>query len=198
MGIARTIRFPSLVCLAATILGELHHDQGRLEVARSVWDEGLSRVTEVTQRHHYIVPLIIDLSRLAIERGDREAAASLLVEALTSADERSRWQLAHALEAAVEMLAVDNHLAEPLRLAGTAAALREKLETPLWPTERGRLKVALGPARERMGTADADIAWRSGWITAVDQALSLAFDMIHPRATSRSDRSGLDRWHDPV
>jgi hypothetical protein len=126
---------------------------------------------------------MIDLGRLATERGDGEAAASFLVEALTSADERSRWQLVHALEAAVELVAGENHLAEALQLAGTAEALREKLGTPLWPTERGRLEAALAPARERMGTTDADIAWRSGWITPVDQALGMAFDLMQNAST---------------
>ena len=66
--VAATLGMPVYFCLASTILGELHYQQGRPDIARSVWLEGLARAREQNQRHYYMIQVLIDLGRLATER----------------------------------------------------------------------------------------------------------------------------------
>jgi hypothetical protein len=155
------------------------YQDGRLEIARSVWEEGLARAHEVTHRHHYAIRILLNLGRSVGEQGDSHRAHLLIAEGLMLADEMSRWQLAHGLEVVTEVAVQENEPGSAWQLAGAAAALRASLRTPIWPTERARLDPVLSRARERLGAHAADAAWSRGWAAPVDRALDLALDLLH-------------------
>jgi non-specific serine/threonine protein kinase len=174
--LAEAIGFPSFVCQASIALGEVRYMQGRMELARSIWEAGLARVRETRQRFDHVVQLLIDLGRLAQERGDGSSARSFLSEALLYAEDLSRWQLAHALEAAAEL--ADNRASSFLQLAATATMLRDTLGTPLWPTEQVRLESALARARENLDSEEAELAWRRGRSAPVHQTVAMAVQLL--------------------
>ncbi len=167
------------ICHAATIVGELQYRLGRRETAGQTWQEALARARQTHQKHASMVRLLIDRGRLAVEQGETTRGRSLLAEGLTSAHELSRWELARGLETIVEMAVCEGDARCELRLAGAAAALRDALATPLWPSERDRLNIALDRARQKLCEADADAAWLLGWSTAPDQALAFALDLLN-------------------
>jgi tetratricopeptide (TPR) repeat protein len=176
--LADAIGFQSFVCQASIILGEVHHKQHRMEAARSVWEASLGRVRETRQRFDHMVQLLIDLGRLARERGDLTSTRSLLTEALLCAEDLSRWQLAHALEAVAEVADGDDRASSILQVAATAAVLRDALGTPLWPTEQARLDTALARTRESLSSDKADLAWRRGWSAPVHQSVAMAVQLL--------------------
>jgi predicted ATPase/DNA-binding XRE family transcriptional regulator len=176
--LAQTTGFPVMICAASTILGELHYEQGRPDVARLIWEEALAREPEPARRHYYVIPILLDLARLARDHGDKDAARLLLAEALTIADELSRWRLAHKLEATSEVAVDENQPESALLLAGAAAALRDALGTPQWPTERARLDPVLVRAGQMLSTAAAEAAWNRGSTMPVDQAAALALEFL--------------------
>jgi hypothetical protein len=179
LNLAKAARHPPYICLASMVLGEVFYQDGRLEIAQSVWEGGLARVREVTYRHHYAIRILINLGRLVREQGDRHAAHPLMADGLMLADEMSRWQLPHGLEVVAEVAVDENEMDSALQLGGAAAALRAALRTPIWPTERARLDPVLSRARESLGSPAADAAWMRGWAVPVDQALDLALDLLH-------------------
>jgi predicted ATPase/DNA-binding XRE family transcriptional regulator len=176
--IAMATGHPTLVGGPSAVLGKLHYQQGRPDVARSVLHEGLARLRQITQRHHDMIPILLDLGRLAGEQGDDESARAFLAEGVMLADQLSRWHVAHGLEAIAELAAEEGLPDSALQLAGAAAALRDALGTQLWPTERMRLDAALVRARERVSPATALAAWTRGSTTTTDQAIALALDLL--------------------
>jgi uncharacterized protein HemY len=175
---AREKRHTGYICFASTILGQLHYDQGRWDLARSVWEEALAYARETHHRHDYLISILLALGRLAREQGERDAAQSFLREGLLLAEELRRWQLAHALEATAEVAAADGQPESALELAGAAAALRDALGTPTWPTERTRLEPAVAHARQSLPVHAAAAAWSRGVTMQVEHAVALALDGI--------------------
>jgi tetratricopeptide (TPR) repeat protein len=175
---ARDTGYPSYICWASTILGELRYGEGRRDSARLVWEQGLRQAREAYDKHDNLIPALLDLGRLSSEQGDRGAAQSFLTEGLLLADELSRWQLAHALEAIVEVAVAEGDPESALQLAGAAAAVRNALGTPLWPTEHARLDPVVARARQSVTAATASAAWSRGSTMLRGQSVTLALDVL--------------------
>ncbi len=176
--LATQVGHTGYICFASTILGELHMDRDRPDSARSVWEEALAIARATHHRQDYMIPLLLGLGRLAWVQGERHGAQAFLSEGLMLAHELSRWQLAHALEAILEVAAAEGQLESALQPAGAAAAVRDSLGTPMWATERARLDPVVAGARERLTAAHAAAAWSHGETMAVAQAVALAFDVV--------------------
>ena len=100
-----------------------------------------------------MVPLMMNLGRVASEQGDTDRARSLLLEGLTLARDLSRLELARALEILVLVMIEQNQPNLALEFASAAAALRAGLKAPLWPTEEQRLDPACADARRSLSVA---------------------------------------------
>ena len=61
-----------------------------------------------------------------------------------------------------------------LRLAGAAAALRQRLGAPLTPAEQVKLEKALEAARQSLNNAAGLTAWMEGWAMPLEQAVQEA------------------------
>jgi len=72
--------------------------------------------------------------------------------------------------------AAQSNAEQSLHLAGAAAALRQRLGTPLSPAEQPRLEKALEFARRTLGNAAGLSAWMEGWVMPVEQAIEEALN----------------------
>jgi non-specific serine/threonine protein kinase len=168
----------TIVCMASGVLGELYYRLGDRETATSVLQEGLARVRETHSRTHFMIPSLVWLGRLAWEQCDTRRARSLLSEALTLGYAMSRYELARGLEATVEVAGADGQPECAIELAGAAAAMRDAMGTPLWPTAAARLEPVVVSARRFMGATAADRAWMQGWNMPADRAFGLALELL--------------------
>jgi hypothetical protein len=122
---------------------------------------------------------------LALDQGDRVGGQSYLSQGLLLADEMSRLRLAHALETIVEVAVANGQPESALQLAGVAAAVRDSLGTPIWPTERARLDPAVAHARDSLAAAAAVSAWSRGATMPAGQCVALALDVLKHRSVPR-------------
>jgi non-specific serine/threonine protein kinase len=187
--IANTTGSTGQLCEAANILGTLYADSGMLAMARSVWQEALLRARETEHRVHLMVPLLINLGRSRLAQHDAEGR-SLLAEGLLLAREVSPWQLARGFESTIDMLSEEGRQAPAervLQLAGAAAALRDSLKTPLWPTEKSAFDRVTAGARHALSSEAGEAAWIRGHALSVDQALGIALAVINQCEEAAAD-----------
>jgi hypothetical protein len=89
--------------------------------------------------------------------------------------------IARVLECLAATAAAQSNAVESLHLAGAAAALRQRLNAPLTPTEQPRLEKALEFARRTLGDAAGLTAWMEGWAMPIEQAIREALnEEVHP------------------
>jgi hypothetical protein len=84
--------------------------------------------------------------------------------------------LAGVLEEMARSAARQGAWERALRLAGAAAALRQRIGAPLTPAEKVKLDADLDPARRRLAGTAATTAWMRGWTTSADEAIEYAFE----------------------
>jgi hypothetical protein len=85
--------------------------------------------------------------------------------------------IARVLECFAVSAAMQSRPQQALRLAGAAAALRQRIGAPLIPAEQSRLDRKLAPARNML-TNNADLqAWSSGWEMSMEQAVQEALGL---------------------
>jgi hypothetical protein len=84
--------------------------------------------------------------------------------------------IARVLEYLAANAAAQSNAVQALHLAGTAAALRQRLGVPLAPAEAPRLEKALEFARRALGNAAGTTAWMEGWSMPVEQAVQEALN----------------------
>jgi len=163
-------------CQALVHLGEVQWRLGRRDAAQRIWQEARMRVGEAHRQYVIVVPTLIALGRQASESSDARAC---LVEGLLLARQGgSRWDLARGLEVVVEVAAAEGQGELALQLAGAAAALRDRMGTQPWPSERARLDAAMTRARQRLTEDAADVAWMQGGSSPVDEALAMALAFL--------------------
>lgn len=91
--------------------------------------------------------------------------------------------IARVLECFAVSAAAQSRSQQALRLAGAAAALRQRIGTPLIPAEQSRLDRKLETAR-KMLTKPADLeAWSSGWEMSVEEAVQ---EVLSKKGTAKS------------
>jgi hypothetical protein len=132
---------------------------------------------------HWIIPLLIDLGRLAWKQTS-DSAIPLLSEGLTLAQELNQYYLARGLEAMVRVACARGKFEDALRFGGAAATLRDVLGTPAWPTEHTTLDSDLTDARQHLSQAVADYAWRQGSTESINQTVALALGVLQWSAPS--------------
>jgi hypothetical protein len=70
-----------------------------------------------------------------------------------------------------------------LRLAGAAAALRQRIGAPLIPAEQSRVEKKLETARNMLTNASGLEAWSSGWEMSVEEAIQ---EVLGEKSTAKS------------
>jgi predicted ATPase/DNA-binding XRE family transcriptional regulator len=176
--LAKACGYAEAACRGLTVLGELQYRLGRPETAQRLWEEALTLVRGSNPRHVDVISTFLDLGQLALDPGIADRARAWLAQGLTLAREISRFQLTRGLEVMVEVTAADERDEQTLHFAAAAAALRDAMGTPLWPSERSRLDPIIARARQNLGAAAADAAWMRGWTIPVDETVALALDVL--------------------
>jgi hypothetical protein len=87
---------------------------------------------------------------------------------------RQENQTAASLEALAGLAAMQGQPARALRLAGAAAALRDRIGEQPWPANQAALTRRLAAAREALSAEAQAATWADGQALTVEQAVAEA------------------------
>ncbi len=154
------------------LLGVVALDRGDHLRARAEAEQALALYEAVGDRRRSAVAHVT-LGGVATAQGDHAAASAHLGKSL-----RVAWEVGDpgATAAALEWLAVlasrRGEAARALRLAGSAAALREKSGTGLAPAAQQRIDTSLKGARDALGPPSAAAAHAAGRALRAEDAVA--------------------------
>jgi predicted ATPase/DNA-binding winged helix-turn-helix (wHTH) protein len=154
--------------------GDVARDRGNARAAREYYGQGLTIFRELEDRWG-IASTLADLGTMAREERDFSAAHSLYGESMKLFQELEHKRgIARLLECFACTAAAQWHCDRALRLAGAAAALRQKIGAPLTPAEKARLESNLESARPGLSEMSTAAAWQEGWELPLDRAIEEA------------------------
>lgn len=177
LSLARSAGRQQNVCVLLTNLGNLFLARHDYLAAQSCYEEALPIGQAIKARGH-ITFLIINMGEVAHNLGNLAAAMEHYQQGLRELREMGdKLSLTATLESFAYVLvdtaeAGDAQLAA--RLLGAAEALREGLQAPIPPREKGRYDKYLARLRERLGESDLLHLWRTGRALSLDHAVALA------------------------
>ena len=109
------------------------------------------------------------------EQGDYMAARTMYEEGLLIQREvGDQWAIAYLLEAFAALMAMEAHPERAIRLAGSAASLREAIGAPLAPAEQAQFERAIAAAGEALGEVRVAALWIEGADMTTEQAIEYA------------------------
>lgn len=148
--------------------------QGDLRGARALYEAGLLAFRELGDQWG-VASSLDDLGSLARAESNLEGAKALYQEGLRTLQCLGFQRgMARLLEGLACCAIDEGRPARALKTAGTAAALRHALGTPLPPAEAAELQGALEAARRALPGAESGRAWREGWLLSPDEAIDYA------------------------
>ena len=154
--------------------GDVSRDRGDAVAARELYGQGLAIFRELGDRWG-IAGTLADLGNMAREERDFAAAHALYRESLKTFQELEHKRgIARLLECFACAAAAQSHSDRALRLAGAAAALRQKIGAPLTPGEKTKLEDNLKCARPGLNETSTTAAWLEGWELPVERAIEEA------------------------
>ena len=154
--------------------GDVARDRGDTLAARELYGNGLAIFRELGDRWG-IAGTLADLGNMAREERDFSAAHTLYRESLKLFQELEHKRgIARLLECFACAAAAQSHSERALRLAGAAAALRQKIGAPLTPAEKAKLDSNLQCARPGLSDASTTAAWLEGWELPFERAIEEA------------------------
>jgi predicted ATPase len=153
-------------------LGDVAAAQGDFAGARRLYDDSLKGFRGIGDLWG-VAGVLRDLGDLACRAGDRSLAPDFYRQALESFHKLGhRRGMARVLE---HLAACATYAARPdcaLKLAGTAAAMREKLGISLSQEEQEELDRIIKSACENLSAAEQSQAWAEGRSMTADQVLT--------------------------
>ena len=151
--------------------GDIYRDRGIYPAATASYQQCLKIFREL-QDARGIAGTLCDLGSLSAKQHDYDNASSFYRESIAIFEQLDHKRgIARLLECFACLAAAQKQSQSSLRLAGSAAALRQTIGAPLTPAEEYKLEVALEPAREALhGKAGAQ-AWLEGWAMPVSKAI---------------------------
>ena len=159
--------------------GDVARDQGDAAAALALYEESLATFRELGDRWG-IAGSLADLGNLARDQRNFDAAHSLYRESMSLFLELDHKRgVARLLECFACSAAAQMASERSLRLAGSAAALRQTLGAPLTPGEQAKLERGLEPARQALTNAAGAAAWLEGWGLPVEKAVE---DALSPNS----------------
>lgn len=157
-------------------LGWAAVEQGEYALARSLLIEGRGLLEQLGDTGG-LARALHSSGIVALETRDYGAAGTLFSESLAlrlSIDDK--WGIAESLEGMAGLAAVQSRSMGALRLAGAAAALRERIGAPLFPVGQVRLARWLAPAQATLSPEEAATAWEAGRALTPVEALATDVD----------------------
>lgn len=157
-------------------LGDVAREKGDLVTARAHYEQSLSEFRRLGDSWG-IASTLSDLASLSCDQGNNTEGRRLYGESIKMFDELGlKRGIARALECLAVSAAAQSNAEQSLHLAGAAAALRQRLGTPVTPAEQPRLEKALEFARRTLGNALGLTAWMEGWAMPLEQAVQEALN----------------------
>ena len=154
--------------------GDVARESNDLTAARSYYEQSLAAFS-LSRDGWGIASALSDLAGLSWDQGDNDEARRLYGESIQMFQNLGHKRgIARVLECLAANAAAQSNAVQSLHFAGAAAALRERLGTPLTPAEQHKLEKVLEFARRTLGNAAGLTAWMEGWALPVEQAIQQA------------------------
>lgn len=131
---------------------------------------------------------LLDLGRLALAQGDFERARKLIGQSLRHA--REAWntrEMALCLQALASVAAMTGEATRGATLLGSVSAIGERVAVPQLRAASTAYARGLAAAQDQLGDAGFAHAWAEGRALSLQQALSMADDLVGPEAWARDD-----------
>jgi tetratricopeptide (TPR) repeat protein len=162
------------IAVGLTNLGDVAREEGNLTGAAALYEESLALWRDLGSVNWGLPWVLLGLGDLCLQRGNQAAARACFAESLTLA--RQENQVAASLEALAGLAAMQGQPARALRLAGAAAALRDRIGEQPWPANQAALTRTLAAAREALSAHEQAAAWAHGRALTVEQAIAEALE----------------------
>ncbi len=171
LAIARTIGYATLTTTVLDNLGDTLLAEGDLPGALAAFGEALALQRDSGDVRGSALSLR-GLGMAALTSGELERAEGLLFESLELAWRSPALRdLTAALDSMAALLVARGSHREAARLAGAAAACRERMDAALTAPERALSEQTAGAARAALGEAAFALAWAEGRALSVEQAV---------------------------
>jgi tetratricopeptide (TPR) repeat protein len=153
-------------------LGDLAQESVDSLAARSFYEQSLSAFRELGDGWG-VASVLCDLGRLSAAESNHQEAERLYRESIRMFQDLGHKRgIATVLEYFAVSALAQSRPEQSLRLAGAAAALRQRIGAPLIPAEHSRLEKKLEPARDALTNGAGLEAWSSGWEMSLEEAVS--------------------------
>src|ERR1022692_4889347 len=154
--------------------GDVARESNDLTAARSFYEQSLAAFS-LSRDGWGIASTLSDLASLSWDQGDNDEARRLYGESIQIFQNLGHKRgIARVLECLAANAAAQSNALQSLRFAGAAAALRERLGSPLTPAEQQKLEKVLEFARRTLGNDAGLAAWMEGWGMPLEQAIQEA------------------------
>jgi predicted ATPase len=151
--------------------GDVARAQGDAAGAKELYEQSLATFRQFGDRWGTALSLA-DLGNLAREEKDFTLARSLYRESLRIFQELDyKRGVAQILESFAFVASAEGAAQRALSLAGSAAALRHALGTPLAPADQAKLELRLDTARRSLPGSEGTSAWMEGWTKPLDDTV---------------------------
>jgi hypothetical protein len=121
------------------------------------------------------VGYLVSLGDVAVEQGDLNAAERWYEEGLALAGEMGEQErIPRILESMAIVAALRDDPTRALGLAGSAAAMRDRLGIAATPAQHARIDGALGAVRWNLSDEEYQAAWQAGMRMELAEAVALA------------------------
>ncbi len=156
--------------------GDITREQGDVAAARGLYQRALSAFREAGDPWGSARSLT-DLAYIDCEQGDHLAAHSACREALEIfAGLGHRRGIARALEGSACLALAQGHAERALKMAASAAHVRQLISAPLHQAEQSKLEQTLLPAWELLSEADGKRAWAEGSAMSLKKAIEYSLE----------------------
>jgi predicted ATPase/serine/threonine protein kinase len=171
------------VAWALNYQADMAREEGDSAGARGLYEKALVIFREIGERWG-MAGTLADQGSLAREQRDFATARALYQESLRIFQELGHKRgIARLLECFACLAASQFEPKRSLRLAGTAAALRQKIGAPRPPAEQAKLESILDSARQELSETSRAAAWSEGCAMPVEKAIE---EVLLPETASPS------------
>jgi predicted ATPase len=159
---------------AMNFRAEVEQARGDLEAAREMYAAALARFQAIGDTWGR-GDCLLALAQIAAKTGDGGEARRRLIEAHHVFDDVDdiRGTL-RVIEGFARLAAAERDAPRALKLAGAAAAARQRLSVPLSTSQRQALDRALDDVRQHAEDENLGGAWMEGWAMSTDEAVQFA------------------------
>jgi predicted ATPase/serine/threonine protein kinase len=172
--IFREARDDSGVAWTMNYQGDLMRETADFPAARSYYEQSLAAFRRLGDGWG-IPSALCDLARLNAAQGNYQDADRLYRESIKMFQDLGHKRgVARVLECIAVSAVSQSRPEQALRLAGAAAALRQRVGAPLIPAEQASLERNLEPARKMLTNSAGLGAWSSGWEMSLEEAVQEA------------------------